>query len=97
MDFLTRKLTKCCFHRAAQPPQSFHVHSAAHATNAGIFDTPTAQAVAFGKSLNDSTKICSLSPFNTYYIVQVRAGKTVVFLPPDLISLRLSRARLVLS
>jgi hypothetical protein len=39
----------------------------------GIFDTPTAQAVAFGKSLNDSTKICSLSPFNTYYIVQVRA------------------------
>ena len=60
--------------RAAQPPDSFHVHSAAHAANAGIFDTPSAQAVAFAKSLNDSTSICSLSPFNTFYIVQALAN-----------------------
>eukprot|EP01050_Picozoa_sp_SAG11_P019064 SAG11_NODE_2979_length_2795_cov_1.494807_1_plen_384_part_10 len=60
--------------RAAQPPNSFHVHSAAHAANAGIFDTPALQAAAFAKSLNDSTKICSFSPFNTFYIVQALAN-----------------------
>lgn len=58
----------------AQPPASFHVHSAAHATNAGIFDTAASQAAIFSSVFNDSTKVCSLSPFNTYYIVQALAN-----------------------
>ena len=30
--------------------------------------------MAFAKSLNDSTSVCSLSPFNTFYIVQALAN-----------------------
>eukprot|EP01043_Picozoa_sp_COSAG02_P001204 COSAG02_NODE_24_length_52386_cov_726.042898_23_plen_593_part_00 len=60
--------------RQAQPVASFHVHSAAHAANAGIFDTASSQAAVFSAILNDSTKVCSFSPFNTYYIVQALAN-----------------------
>lgn len=60
--------------RQAQPVGSFHVHSAAHAANAGIFDTAGSQSAVFSAIFNDSTKVCSFSPFNTYYIVQALAN-----------------------
>ena len=55
--------------RAAQPVGSFHLHSAAHATNAGIFGS-SASVELFAKNFNDSISICSFSPFNTFYTVQ---------------------------
>ena len=61
--------------RAAQPVGSFHLHSAAHATNAGIFSNASgAAATLFGQNFNDSVSVCSLSPFNTFYIVQAIAN-----------------------
>ena len=58
--------------RAAQPVSSFAVHSAARAANAGIFasDPQSVRQQLFARNLNDSTKICSVSPFNTYYTIQ---------------------------
>jgi hypothetical protein len=68
--------------RAVQPVQSFLVHSAAHAINAGIFlggngtsfGTVAAVQTLFARNFNDSVSICSLSPFNTFYIVQALAN-----------------------
>ena len=59
--------------RAAQPVDSFHLHSAAHATNAGVFDRDAA-AELFAKNFNDSVSVCSFSPFNTFYTVQAMAN-----------------------
>ena len=59
--------------RAAQPVDSFHLHSAAHATNAGIFDS-SASVQLFAKNFNDSVSVCSFSPFNTFYTVQAMAN-----------------------
>ena len=67
--------------RAAQPVETFLLHSAAHATNAGIFragnassnSSSSAAAAAartlFARNFNDSVSICSLSPFNTCVIL----------------------------
>ena len=49
------------------------LHSAAHAINAGIMTETEAQKLV-SQQFNDSVTICSLSPFNTYYIVQALAN-----------------------
>ena len=49
------------------------LHSAAHAINAGIMTKIEAQQLV-SQQFNDSVTICSLSPFNTYYIVQALAN-----------------------
>jgi hypothetical protein len=49
---------------------SFGLHSSADAINAN-FTTLDEQAAIFAQNFNDSVLICSYSPFNMYWILQV--------------------------
>jgi len=52
---------------------SLALHSAAHGINAGIVTAAEVPGL-IGRLFNDSVTVCSLSPFNTFYIVQALAN-----------------------
>lgn len=57
------------FRQVAEFPKTLGLHAAANAINAGVVTRNDTQ-VLFEAALSDSVNICSLSPFNQYWILQ---------------------------
>lgn len=57
------------FRQVIEFPGKFGLHAAANAINAGVV-TKYDATVLFKNALSDSVNICSLSPFNQYWILQ---------------------------